>query len=468
MSSPVLVLVRKDFANFFSSKMAVCLTFFVPFALIWLFGLVFGVNRKESGPAGIPLAVVNHSTDAGAIRLVEALQAEKTFKIITLHAAGERKGSPLLEEDLAPLMRSNEFHSAVVIPADLISGTRLGLHLKIYTNPRNEIEAQIVNGILQKTISTNVPQLLGESLMARGREVTGLPKFANGELAAWLMAGGREVLGEGRMDQLRQTVADHVADIFGWDAASIQKNLKEGSFTSSPPSGNPGKAGAGGDSLFSQLIRIESIQVTGQTVKSPAATRIVGGWAMQFLLFSLSAAAAALFYERDRGIFHRILAGPVSRAQILWSKFVYGICIGMIQLLTLFVAGRILYGIDVENHIGLLLLVCAFAAAACTAFGMLLAAISPSPEAAAGFATLLILVMCSIGGAWFPVTLMPEFIQQASKYTLVYWALEGFSQVLWADASFLELLPTLGILGGMTAAAMGIAVWKFQRGKIFG
>lgn len=414
--SPVLVLVRKDFANFLSSKMAVCLTFLVPFALIWLFGLVFGVNRKEAGPMGIPLALVNDSLDPGARRLVEALQAEKTFKVITTHTNGVGNGSPLREEDLAPLMRANEFRFAVVLPADLVSGTPLGLHLKILTNPHNEIETQIVHGMLQKTISTHVPQLLGRSLMTRGLSFLG---------------------GEG-MDRFIQPFAESVA------------------------------ANLGGDSLLDRLIRIESVQVAGQDVKSPAATRIVGGWAMQFLLFSLSAAAAALFYERDRGIFHRILAGPVSRSQILCSKFIYGICIGMVQLLTLFLAGRMLYGIDVEHHIGLLLLVCAFAAAACTAFGMLLAAISPSPEAAAGFATLLILVMCSIGGAWFPVTLMPEFIQQASRFTLVYWALEGFSQVLWADASFLELLPTLGILGGMTAVAMVIAIWQFKRGRIFG
>src|SRR5688572_25900600 len=87
--------------------------------------------------------------------------------------------------------------------------------------------------------------------------------------------------------------------------------------------------------------RVESIQVAGQDVKSPAATRIVGGWAMQFLLFALSAAATALSYERDHGIFHRILAGPVSRAQILWSKFTFGILIGMLQLTTLFLAGRL-------------------------------------------------------------------------------------------------------------------------------
>jgi ABC-2 type transport system permease protein len=440
--SAILVLVRKDFANFFSNKMAVSLTFLVPLALIWLFGMVYGVNRKDSGPTGIPLAVVNASANPGATRLVEALQAEKAFKIVTNYVAADNTERPLREEDLAPLMRTNEFRFAVVIPADLFSETQLGLHLKIYTNPRNEIETQIVNGILQKTISSNVPQLLGQSLIARGRGVVG---------------------GE-NMDRFNEALANNVARTFGGDPTQIRQNIEQGNFTAGSPTGN---AGTDGNSLLSRIIRIESIQVAGKDVKSPQATRIVGGWAMQFLMFSLSAAATALFYERDRGIFHRILAGPVSRAQILWSKFIYGLCIGMLQLVTLFLAGRILYGIDVEHHLGLLLLVCAFAAAACTAFSMLLASISPSPEAAGGFATLLILLMCSIGGAWFPVTMMPDSIQQASKYTLVYWALEGFTQVLWANASFRELLPTLGILGGMTAVAMVVAVWQFNRGKIF-
>ncbi len=438
----ILVLVRKDFANFFANKAAVSLTFIVPFALIWIFGQVFGVNRKDSGPTGIPLAVVNASTNPGAEKLIAALQAETAFKVITKYTADDQTERPLREEDLTPLMRANKFRFAVVIPADLFSEKQLGLHLKIYTNPRNEIETQLVNGILQKTIFSNVPQLLGQSLVARGRGVIG---------------------GE-RMDGFNQTIAESVAKNFGGDAAEIRKNIEQGNFGVT----GTGGTGAAGNDVLAQVIRIESIQVAGQEVKSPAATRIVGGWAMQFLLFALSAAATGLFYERDQGIFHRILAGPVSRAQILWSKFTYGVCIGMLQLITLFLAGRILYGIDVEHHIGFLLLVCAFAAAACTAFGMLLAAVSPSPEAASGLATFLILLMCAIGGAWFPVTLMPEFIQQASKFTLVYWAMEGFSQVLWANVSFLELLPTLGILGGMTSLVMAVAVWRFNRGKIFG
>jgi len=438
----ILVLVRKDFSNFFANKAAVSLTFIVPFALIWLFGQVFGVNRSDSGPTGIPLAVVNASANPAAGRLIEALQAEKAFKVLTGYTAADKTEHEFREEDLAPRMRANEFRFAVVIPADLFSESTLGLHLKIYTNPRNEIETQLVNGILQKTIFSNVPQLLGQALVARGRGVVGAE----------------------RLDTFNQAVADNIASTFGGDSVEIRKSIEQGDFGVR----GLGGAGTGDGDLFSQVIRIESIQVAGQDVKSPAATRIVGGWAMQFLLFALSAAATALFYERDHGIFHRILAGPVSRSQILWSKFVYGVCIGMLQLITLFLAGRILYGIDVEHHIGFLLLVCAFAAAACTAFGMLLAAISPSPEAASGLATFLILLMCAVGGAWFPVTLMPEFIQQVSKFTLVYWAMEGFAQVLWANATLAELLPTLGILGAMTAGVMAFAIWRFNRGRIFG
>lgn len=440
----ILVLVRKDFANFFRNKAAVSLTFAVPFALIWLFGSIF-TGGKDSGPTGIKLAVVNASTDPGAQKLVQALQAEKTFRVVTKTKGPDKVERPLREEDLPALMHDDEFRFAVVIPADLYDARSFGLHLKIYTNPRNEIETQLVNGILQKTIFSNVPQLLGQALVARGRGIVGTET----------------------MTRFNRATADNIARSFGGDADAIVQQLEQGDFGLSRLTGGSGN-GAAGDSLFNQAIRIESVQVVGKEVKSPRATQLVGGWAMQFLLFALSAAATALFYERDHGIFHRLLAGPVSRAHILWSKFIYGICIGVIQLTVLFFGGRLLFGIDVEHHLGLLLLTCAFAAAACTSFGMLLASITSSQEAASGLATFVILLMCALGGAWFPVSIMPQFIQQFSKLTIVYWAIEGFTQVLWADASLVELLPTLGVLGGITAIVMSVAVWRFNRGNIFG
>jgi len=219
--------------------------------------------------------------------------------------------------------------------------------------------------------------------------------------------------------------------------------------------------------FLAQLVRFETEQVVGAQVRSPVATGMVGGWAIQFLLFALSASATSLFRERDAGLFQRLLAAPLTRAHLLWSKFLHGVVLGLIQLVSLFVASGTLLGIEVLPHLPLLAVVSVFAAAACTSFGMLLAAVSPTPEAANGLATFLILLMCAVGGAWFPLSLLPEFIQQCGRFTLVYWAMEGFSAVLWARQSLLEILPVLGVLTGITAAVMTVAIWAFNRGKLF-
>jgi ABC-2 type transport system permease protein len=440
----ILSLLRKDFSLFRRDRAAVALTFIVPFALIYLFGQVFGVNQKDPGPTGIRLAVVNACADPAAAQLVTALQQEKTFRVVTqFHVAGA-PDRPLTEADLRPLMKADEFRFAVVLPPDLVggTGTGTGLHLKFLTNPRNEIETQMVTGLLQRTIFTAAPQLFGQALQNRARAAVGAL----------------------RVDQFNQRLADAIADTYGGNRADILRRMQAGSF--GLPAAVSG-AGGGDDDALGRFVRIERVQVAGNDVHSPTATLLVGGWAMQFLLFAVSASAAALFYEKDRGLFQRILSAPVSRADVLWSKFIYGICLGLIQLMVLFFAGHVLFGIDIQHHLPLLLLVATVAAAACTSFGLLLAAVVQSPDAARGLATFVILIMCAIGGAWFPISFMPEFIQHLSRLTIVYWAMEGFSQVLWSHASLVELLPTLGILAGITALVMGVAWWNFRRGKIF-
>jgi ABC-2 type transport system permease protein len=222
-----------------------------------------------------------------------------------------------------------------------------------------------------------------------------------------------------------------------------------------------------GPSMMSRLVKIDTEQVVGRDVKSPQLTQIIGGWAMQFLLFALSNSAAAIYVEKELGLYQRLLSAPVTRAQIVWSKFIYGVLLGVIQLVLLFLGGSVLYGIDVVHHLGPLLLVCALAAATCTAFGLLIAALMPSAEASRGTATLLILLMSAVGGAWFPVSFMPAFIQRVSALTPVYWSMRGFEQVLWSHDTLVQLLPTLGILAGIAAAVMALASWRLSRRQVF-
>lgn len=455
----ILTLIHKDFSLFIRDKASVSLTFLVPVALIYVFGQVFGINRKDTGPSGIPLAVVNASANPAADRLLVALRAESAFKVETAFKNPDGTTRPLTEDDLRPLMKQNVFRFALVIPADLIAAQRFGLRLKILSNPRNDIETQTVNGILQKVIFSNVPELLGQSLQSRARDLLGQPK----------------------LQDFNTRLAHTVADTFGGDATAIERDIADGNFglrrLDLPHGATPAAAAAVGSSapaasaarsdVFAQIVKIETEQVVGQDVKAPAATRVVGGWAMMFLLFALSGSATSVFEEKKAGLYQRLLSAPVQRSQILLSKFCWGVLIGLVQLVTLFLAGQAMFGINIIGHLPTLTVLCVAAAAACTAFGMLLAAIAPTPQAASGLATFLILMMSAVGGAWFPISFMPDFIQTIAKFTIVYWSMEGFAQVLWAGSSLRELLPTVGILTGIAVGVMALAVWRFNRGSLF-
>ena len=445
----LLTLLSKDFANLRRNRAAFVLSFIVPMIIIYIVGQVFGLGRSDSGPSGIPLAIVNQSNNPAAAKLVAALQAEKSFRVVTEFTNPDKTKRPLTEADLRPMIHDRQFSYALVIPADLIAENRFGLHLIVLSDPRNDIESQTVNGLLQKTIFSNAPQLLGQMLQSSAKGYVGAE----------------------RMDRFNQVVADSAARTFGGDSATILKNIQQGDFSAMSRGANndaPGSSPAAGEGMLSKLVKIDSEQVVGKDVKSPVATRIVGGYAVMFLLFALSNSSAAFFDERNTGVFQRVLSAPVSRAQLLWSRFIYGVLFGLGQLMALFLAGHFLYGVDVFGHLGNLLLVCASVAAACTAFGMLLSAVTRSADAARSLATLLVITMSACGGAWFPISFMPQFMQQIAHFTIVYWAIEGFGAVLWAGNTLVQLLPIVGVLLGISAAAMTLAVWRFNRSNIFG
>ena len=474
----LLTLIRKDFILLRRNRGALILTFVVPFVLIYIIGQVFGLNRKNAGagPTGIRLAVVNESKHPAAAQLVEALKADPAFRIVTVYAHPDKTERPLTSADLRPLIEDRKFRYGLVLPSDLIAEDRIGLNLEIHSNPQNQIEAQMVNGLLQKVIFTNAPQLLGRSLEINAKKMIGGPK----------------------LDEFNRSMASTVADAFGGDRERILAQLQSGAFgldrlfakdqpvapekpvasdlrrldpspsagelTAKPAEDKP----AASASFLSSVVRIKTEQVVGKEIKNPEATRVVGGYAVMFLLFALSSSSTAFFDEKRTGIFQRLLSAPVQRAQLLWSRFIYGVLFGLTQLVALFFAGSFLYGIDVLSHWGNLLVICTATAAACTAFGMLLAAVTRSHQAANSLATLLVLTMSACGGAWFPITFMPEFMQRIAPFTIVYWALEGFSQVLWAGNSFVQILPTAGILLGIATGVMMLAVWRFNRSALFG
>ena len=79
----VWALLVKDWKNFWGDKVAVLMTFLVPFFIIYLMGNIFGISpeRQSSGPgpSGIPLAVVDLTETKMVDEMVNAIDEDEAF-----------------------------------------------------------------------------------------------------------------------------------------------------------------------------------------------------------------------------------------------------------------------------------------------------------------------------------------------------------------------------------------------------
>jgi ABC-2 type transport system permease protein len=433
----ILSLIKKEYRLFWSDKVAVSLTFLIPALLIMIWGSIFG--KTDSGPQNLKLAFLNASPSVVGKKIERVLDTTKTFRLVKSYT--DEKGKEILFDTVSikEYVRKGSASAALVIPYDAYTDTSLGLKLKFYYDPKTQMEMQIIQGVLTQTIMSQVPDLFLQGVQRKAMKFLGVDS------------------GKSFNDAIASTVGKY----FKIDPKLIAiPSLVDTTVDTS-------KASSRRKDFFKNILDFEEEQLVGKDVVSPWATRSVGGWAMMFIMFGLTASASSLFDEKKSGVVLRILASPISRVHILWSKYLYNMSLGFLQLIVLFVFGAALYKIDIVTNLGNLILIIIAASTACTSFGMLLSAVSKTASQANGLGTFVILAMSSIGGAWFPTSFMPEFIQSISKVTIVYWAMDGFLQVLWRNAAFAEILPNLSILFGIATLITAISIWQFKKGHVF-
>lgn len=430
-------LVKSSYRIFWNDKVSVALTFIVPLVLTSIFGAVF--SGSSSGPEGIRLAILNQSKSEVAKRIESSLDTIKAFHIVKSFKTDSGKTVVFDSLSIQEYVRSGKASAALVLPPDTYADTSVGLYVKFYYDPKNDMEMQTVRGLIQQVVFSQFPSVIAQSGMRQAERYLGI-KDGNA---------------------FNRNMASVIHKYFKVDT-NVILHPKLSDFTKA------GKDSTKGDSnFFNNIVRIENQQLIGKEMKNPWATRSVGGWGIMFLMFTLTATSSSLFDERRSGVLLRLLTSPVSRTHILWSKYIFNMSLGIIQLLFLFIFGWLMFRVDIFSNFFNLFLVMIAASVACTALGMLIAAFSQTRQQANGLGTLLILSMSAIGGAWFPTSFMPATIQFFSKLTVVYWSIEGFMEVLWRGVGFISILPHVAVLLGIGCALNIISVHRFRKGHIF-
>lgn len=187
----------------------------------------------------------------------------------------------------------------------------------------------------------------------------------------------------------------------------------------------------------------------------------VPGMGTMFVLFTILGGMAVLVRERQQGTIQRLMVMPVSRAQVIGGKIFAYFILGMIQYLVVFAIGFI-FGMDFGNNFLAVLLVAMAFSLAATSLTFALATMLRTEGQAGQLTTLLALSLASLGGAWWPLEIVPDFMKVIGHFSPIAWAMDAFQDIIWYQRGIVAILPEIGILLVIATVLFAIGIMNFK------
>jgi ABC-2 type transport system permease protein len=211
------------------------------------------------------------------------------------------------------------------------------------------------------------------------------------------------------------------------------------------------------------LIGIKSDDLEGVDTQLPDSRfGIFGiGYTVMFAFFIVGTISITLLTEREQGTFRRLLASPVKHGSIILGKMLaYTVVVGL-QVLLVFLVGRVFFGMPLgSSPLGLVLVTLALALAA-TSLGMLIATIARTRGQAATISTLLAVVLAVVGGVMSGVPTPGNAMYWPSRITPHVHAITAYYKLM-VGGNVVDILPQVGLLAGVGVLFFVIAVWRFK------
>jgi ABC-2 type transport system permease protein len=425
----LLVLVRKDLQLFFNDRRAVILSFAVPLVLASFFAIIFG-GGPGGGGGGSRLAIWVADLDDSELsrRIVEAISEDESLDV-----------EPGTADEARDRVRRGKAVAAVVIPA------RFGEQA-----PR----AMFAPGPKPELLLLHDPTHAAEAAMVRGLMTRHVM-----EAVAADSFGGRSLA------RLRDQIGEIEKSDLGPDDKAALLVLLRGVLQWQDR--QAGAKGAAAPSLAGRMTvpfeaKDEAVTAGDQGAKVAAIAHAFGGMAVQFLLFASIESGIGLLTERQRGLWNRLRAAPVPRWALLLAKGLSMTIVALMILGVIFLFGAFVFGLRISGSaVGFGLVSLAFALCAAS-FGLLIAALGKTPQAARGLSAMAVLVMVMLGGAWVPTFVFPAWLQKVTPLLPTRWAVDGFDATLARGFTLAEMLPIVLALLGFAALFSVAAAWRFR------
>lgn len=398
----ILSVFRAGWMSLRRDRAALIFTFVVPIVFFSIFAAVFGAQGRTKTPS-TRVVIVDLDETEQSRTLIEALGKESALRI----QRSPKDGAPFFTEQTAEaFVRAGSAPVALILPngfgdRPIQFGDAQGPAFRILADAADPIAAQLVSGLLQKTIFTAMP--------------------------ATMMTAGVDAL-----DRLGASLTPEQRSVVSQRIESIDASRSGGN--------NSG-------------IRVEIRDLHGEKKKNPAVALYAAGIGVMFLLFTAAnAGGGTLLEENESGTLDRILSTRVTHTHLLLGKWLFVWSLGVLQLTVMFAWGAAVFGLELMSHLGGFFIIALPTAAATAAFGLFIASLARTRQQLSAISTLCVLSISALGGSMFPRFLMPESIRNAGLVLFNAWALEGLTNVFWREAPLQSLvLPVIVLLAWAVA-----------------
>jgi ABC-type multidrug transport system permease subunit len=188
------------------------------------------------------------------------------------------------------------------------------------------------------------------------------------------------------------------------------------------------------------------------------------GMIVIFTIFSVLAGISALLLEREQGTLRRLLVMPMGKAALMSGKLLGILIVGITQIIILVLAGIFLFGVDWGQSLPAMLLMIFAFAFSITGLGMLVGSLVRTYAQLDAFSAIIAIPMAGLGGAMWPIEIVPEFMQRLALFFPTGWAMRGFHDIITRGLGLEAVLLEAGVLAafGLVFLALGIVRFRYE------
>ena len=427
-----IALLRKDLVLHFSNRRAVLMSLVAPILIAAFFGSLFGGSDK--GPAQIPVVLTDLDQSELSARIVANLRGDPALRLSEAPAA-----------EAQAQVRAGKQRAAVLLPAGFgaqasraLFGGAAKPEVVVFYDPSQAMVLPMVKGLLAQHVMQPVSQSAFSSSSPVVRDLRA------------------QVQQAGNLPEERRLVLVSVFDSIARLQALPAPAPAATSASAAEGAANP----AGGLGIPFSTRDEAAVSELGAQYNSYAHS--FAGMGVQFILLMGVDMGVGLLLMRRMGLWKRLRAAPLSRAQLLGSRIASCALIGLIVFAVVYAVAMAFFGVRISGSVpGFVAVLVAFALLT-SSFGLMIAALGRTPEATRGLAILATLLMVMLGGAWVPSFIFPPWLQTVSMWMPTHWAVDGLDAMTWRGLPLQAALLPVAAMLGFTLLFSAVALARFQ------